>query len=336
MSVPYGAPHPAPQRPAPPPEESAGAKDPKSILVMVAAAIGPVAYLFGFFDGQASQVFTGLAGFCMIAASTLAGLRLLPKPSGATGNQPAGSRAPDTLVAAAPLTAYSALALVQGVVHGGPGAVAIIILLLALAQVAAVAGVLLAEAGVVTLPGSKSAKSASFPQSGSFPRPGQPGPSGPGQPGAGQPAGPGQQGGPGHPSQPQPFGRPHQGQPAQGQLGGWSPQSGGSGQPSQSQPGGRAPQSGGPQTGGQQPVGWSGGGFAAPPDGPSAQPGSSSYSGQLGSPAAPSSPTEQPSQPGRSEQQGQTAQPEQFGQFGEPGGPQGTQQMPHPGGSRDS
>jgi hypothetical protein len=312
MSVPYGAPPSAPRNPAPPPGEPAGGSDQTFILTAVAAGLGPVAYLFGFFDAQASAVFAGLTGFCLIAASTFAGLRLVPAPT----RTPAR---PNTMLAAAPFSAFAALALAQGAVHGGPGVIAIIILLMAVVQLAAVAAVLLSEAGVVALPGGKK------------PTPDKGG-------GLGAPSAPARSGHSAPGPQGQPFPRPPQG-------GGWNPPPGQvpPGQlppgPAPAQPGAWGnPHPGGPQQGGWNPQS---GGFSAEHGSAS-----SSQSGQLDGLTSQSGSfaVSEPSESGQGEK---TASPEQFGtpasgQFGQgsqggqgsnsqSAGPEGTRQMQHPG-----
>lgn len=229
MSVPHGAPHPAPKQPTPP-GGKAGGHGLTFILTCAAGAAGVLGYLLGFFSPEASALIGGLPGFSLVAAAVLAGMRLLPK-------------APNTTYAAAPLAVYAALGLLQGVV-GGAGGLAVVILLLAVVQLVAVGAVLLSEAGAVALPELKSKSSS--PASGPSPRPAQPQ--------AGQFGHPGPQGQPVQrpvPAPPQPpWGQNHTGpQPPVG----WNPPSGGqpagqSGQPGQpgqqNQSGPRAPAQG--------------------------------------------------------------------------------------------
>ncbi|QUH05051.1 DUF5336 domain-containing protein [Saccharopolyspora erythraea] len=317
MSVPFGSPPPAPQR------EASSGPDLSRILTLVVAGAGAIAYVLGFFDAAAGAEISGNTGFALLAAAVLGALRLLPK-------------APNTMYAAAPLSAYAALALLQGVIGGLAGGIVVVVLLVALVQFGAVAYLLLVENEVVAPPKqlksqpSKPGESQSphppqrqhgqphpgkpqpgQPQSGSFPQPPQWGaPAGgqPQQPGGAQP--------------PQPAGGPPPwnpgGQPPQ--PGSWTPAAGGaplpgSGGPASSgtgpqprvQPGGPGPQSGPPSgnTGPQPSVGGS-------------QPGGNQPSGnQAGG-----------NQPGGNPQSGDA--PGNSG-TSQPGGTQGTRQMPHPG-----
>lgn len=288
MSAPF------PQSPRPAPERSGGPLGLKEISALVAAGAGLIGYLIGFFNEVASVAIGSLAGFSLLLAAALAGLRFVPKT-------------PDGLFAAAPLAAYATLALLQDVVGGGSGGIGVVLLLLALAQLGAVVGVLLIDGGIIDAP-SKPAQPAKpqFGQPGPFKQGGPGGPGRPGGPGAsGGPSGPGGHGGPGGSGGPG-------GPSGPGGPGAWSP-AGQPGQPAQpghfGQPGGGWSPSSNPQP--QQPGGWnpSSGGFPTP-----IQPGQSA------------SPSGQPSgQPGPSSQPGQPSQ------SGQASGPQGTQQMPHPG-----
>jgi hypothetical protein len=271
----------------------------KEVLAMVAAGAGVVGYLLGFFDDGVGALMGSLAGFGLVASAVLAGLRFLPKT-------------PDALFAAVPLAAYSALALLQDVIRNTASGLVSVLMVLALAQLAAVLGVLLIEGGVIKAGGPAIGPK---PKSYGQPFPQGPGPRGPGQ---GGPAGPGgARPGPGGSSGP---GWSPQGQPSPGaQFGGpppWNPASGG--QPVQ-QPGSRNPSSDG---------------FATPnPDSSGPQP---------NRPANQSGPISQPAQQSGQQQSGQAAQqsPAQSGQQPQSqppksdqdnGGPQGTRQMPHPG-----
>jgi hypothetical protein len=130
------APHPAPQRETP--GRLSGKLDRNHVLLLVAAIAGPLAYLVGI----TNHALSGLAGFALVTAGALAGLRFLPK-------------APDTTFAAAPLAGYAVLALVRHLVNGG-GGLAYLLLVLAVLQTAALVVLLLVEAGVVNLPGGRS------------------------------------------------------------------------------------------------------------------------------------------------------------------------------------
>ena len=269
----------------------------KEVLAMVAAGAGVVGYLLGFFDDGVGALMGSMAGFGLVASAALAGLRFLPKT-------------PDALFAAVPLAAYSALALLQDVIRNTASGLVSVLMVLALAQLAAVVGVLLLEGGVIKAGGASGP--ASSPKSQSY---GQPFPQGPGPrgPGPGGPAGPGgARPGPG-PSGP---GWGPQGQPAPGaQFGGpppWNPASGG--QPAQ-QPGSRNPSSDG---------------FATPnPDSSGPQPSRpASQSGPISQPGQQQNGQAAPQPPAQPAQQPQTPQPKSEQ---DSGGPQGTRQMPHPG-----
>ncbi|SFS42407.1 DUF5336 domain-containing protein [Saccharopolyspora flava] len=298
----------------------------KEVLVMVAGGAGAVGYLLGFFDDGVGALMGSMAGVGLISTAALAGMRFLPKT-------------PDALFVGVPLTAYAALALLQDVIRNTASGLVPLLMVLALAQLAAVLGVLLIEGGVIK-PGAK--PGGSHPGTGPQPygRPpfsqGRPGPSRPGpgwnpqgQQPAGQPAG--QFGGQppwnpaaGGPSGPQPDGRnpssdgfaapnpdnsgPHQVRPTSGPL----PQNGHPGSPAQAQPG----------QGQGQPIqgqGQPGQGQGQPGQGQNAQP----SQGQPGQ-----------GQPGQGQPgQGQNAQPQNQQQpkpDQDNGGPQGTRQMPHP------
>ncbi|TDD82240.1 cell surface protein, partial [Saccharopolyspora karakumensis] len=197
----------------------------KEVLAMVAAGAGVVGYLLGFFDDGVGALMGSMAGFGLVASAVLAGLRFLPKT-------------PDALFAAVPLAAYSALALLQDVIRNTASGLVSVLMVLALAQLAAVLGVLLIEGGLVKIGGASGPASGPQPQSYGQPFPQGPGPRGPGAGGPG-----GARPGPGGPSGP---GWSPQGQHAPGaQFGGpppWNPASGG--QPVQ-QPGSRNPSSDG-------------------------------------------------------------------------------------------
>lgn len=232
MSAPYGAPQPAPQQPDP--SGRAAGPDLTFLLALAAAGFGLIAYLLGFFDTRAGTLFTVLPGFGLIVAGSLAGLNVLPKT-------------PNTLLAAAPLAAYSALSLLLVVVSQGGGTLVTVVLILAILQLGALVGALLLDSGLMAAPASKRSQSSPQGQTGAFGHP--------------------------YPGQPQPGPQP-------GQPGGWNPQSGGQPQP---YPGQQPP---GPPPGqyGQQPGGWNpqSGGFAAPGEPQQGQQPGQSPPGQYG------------------------------------------------------
>lgn len=214
MSNPYGAP--PPNQPAPPhagsPRPDApgqdGGTELSSVLPLVAAGAGIVAYVLGFFDQATSGLIVSTPGLAIVVAAGLAGLKVLPKM-------------PDTLVAAGPLALYGTLAVLQSVVTGTAGGVGIVLLIMSLVQLAAVGALVLTGAGVVSSgprPGRSPSSQPPHPQgpgSGPFPPAGaQPGP---------KPQGFGQHSGPQYaqpqPAQP-PWGPPQGGQPfgAQGHV----------------------------------------------------------------------------------------------------------------------
>lgn len=189
----------------------------REVLAMVAAGAGAVGYLLGFFDDGVGALMGSMAGVGLICSAALAGLRFVPKT-------------PDALFVAVPLSVYAALALLQDVIRNTASGLVPVLMVLALAQLAAVVGVLLIEGGVVKAGGGPSGPKPKPHGQPPFPQ-GQPGPRGPGGPG-----------GPGG-ARPGPGWSP-QGQPG-AQFGGpppWHPTSGG--QPGQ-QPGGRNPSSDG-------------------------------------------------------------------------------------------
>lgn len=259
MSVPFGA----PRQPGP-----AGSGDPSPIarLPLVAAGAGLLAYLLAYFTAQSAAAFAGIPGFCLITAAALAGMRSLPK-------------APNTLYAAGPLAAAGALVLLQVVLRGGAETMLIIIMVLALIQLAAVTGALLWEAGVVGAASGAKPRPMPPPSNPSHfpPPPGgwSPPPGGPGQPGpfsssgGRSPAGPAQQPQP-QQAQPQQSQQPYPQQPqfppSGPQQGGWVParQDGGATQQIPPPPPGG---SGGPLSppGGQPAEPPPSGGFASPP-----------------------------------------------------------------------
>ncbi|GAA2331203.1 hypothetical protein GCM10009854_02770 [Saccharopolyspora halophila] len=202
----------------------------KEILALAAAGAGGIGYLLGFFDEAAGVALGSNAGFALIVAAVLAGLRFVP-------------RTPNGLFAAAPLAAYAALAMLQQLLRGTAGGLGIVLVLAALVQCVAVFGVLLADGGVL-----KIGASAQPRPNGQPPHSSQPGvlraPGGPGGPGA--------RFGPGGPANGgwAPQGKPAQGPPAHpGQPGPPNPPWG---QPQQ--PGSRPPSSdGAPVPGGPQP-----------------------------------------------------------------------------------
>ncbi|QGK71435.1 hypothetical protein GIY23_19690 [Allosaccharopolyspora coralli] len=168
MSVPNGS----SQRPAPPPPAPTARKDTRRLLTFAVPGTALLAYLLGFFDAGGAAALGGLPGLCLIGSGTLAGLTLLPGPV----------RFPAFTIAA-PLSVFAALALLQIVMGGGATALVIVITVLAVAQLAGVAGVLLADAGAVKLPGAAppAAQAPPRPQMPSpmgQPRPGPPGPDG--------------------------------------------------------------------------------------------------------------------------------------------------------------
>ncbi|MEB3368867.1 DUF5336 domain-containing protein [Saccharopolyspora mangrovi] len=190
----------------------------KEVLAMVAAGAGVVGYLLGFFDDGVGALMGSMAGFGLICSAALAGLRFVPKT-------------PDALFVSVPLSAYAALALLQDVVRNTASGLVAVLMVLALAQLAAVVGVLLIEGGVI-----KSGPTSSQPKPyGQPPFPqGQRGPGGPGGPGAARP-------GPGGPPAP---GWSPQGQPG-AQFGGPPPWNPAGGQPAQQPSGNRNPSSDG-------------------------------------------------------------------------------------------
>ncbi len=239
MSNPYGAP--PPNQPAPPHAGSPRPDTPgqddgtelSSVLPLVAAGAGLVAYVLGFFDQATSGLIVSTPGLAIVVAAGLAGLKVLPKM-------------PDTLVAAGPLALYGTLAVLQSVLSGTAGGVGIVLLIMSLVQLAAVGALVLTGAGVVSSgprPGRSPSSQPPYPQgpgSGPFPpsgaQPGQqPMPQGYGQPSGPQFAQP-------QPAQP-PWGPPQGGQPFGGQ--GHVP----AGYPSA--PGQNAPGYGGPGASGQ-------------------------------------------------------------------------------------
>lgn len=194
MSAPY------PQQPQ---RESARPSfERKEILASAAAGAGGVGYLLGFFDESAGVALGSNAGFALIAAAVLAGLRFVP-------------RTPNGLFAAAPLAAYAALAMLQQLLRGTAGGLGIVLVLAAVVQCAAVFAALLVDGGVLKLGGSAQPR-----PNGQHPHPPHPGgPRGPGGPtggpggrfGAGgppnggwSPQGKPAQGPPAHPGQPAP------------------------------------------------------------------------------------------------------------------------------------
>lgn len=251
----------------------------KEVLAMVAAGAGAVGYLLGFFDDGVGALMGSMAGFGLICSAALAGLRFVPKT-------------PDALFVAVPLSAYAALALLQDVVRNTASGLVAVLMVLALAQLAAVVGALLIEGGVIkSAPASPQPKPYGQPP---FPQ----GQRGPGGPGAARP-------GPGGPPAP---GWSPQGQPG-AQFGGPPPWNPTGGQPAQQPAGNRNSSSDG---------------FATPnPD---------SSGPHQNRPANQSGPIPQAGQqPQTGQQQAQNGQPQQPKPESDSGGPQGTRQMPHPG-----
>ncbi|WP_406688710.1 DUF5336 domain-containing protein [Saccharopolyspora sp. ID03-671] len=283
----------------------------REILAMGAAGAGVVGYLLGFFDDGVGALMGSMAGVGLISTAALAGMRFLPKT-------------PDALFVAVPLSAYAALALLQDVVRNTASGLVPVLMVLALAQLAAVLGVLLVEGGVIK-PGSRSGDGSSRPGTGPQPYGQPPFPQGRPQRGPGGPGGP--RPGPGGP------GWSPQGQPG-AQFGGpppWNPNTGG--QPAQQQssaadsqqPGGWNPSSGGVPTPGPD----SSGPHQNRPGQQNAQPGPNAQSGAQPPQQPQSGPNTQPpsnTQPPPSTQHAQQPKSDQDG-----GGPQGTRQMPHPG-----
>ncbi|RRO12859.1 cell surface protein [Saccharopolyspora rhizosphaerae] len=256
----------------------------REVLALVAGGAGVVGYLLGFFDDGVGALMGSMAGVGLICSAALAGLRFVPKT-------------PDALFVAVPLSAYAALALLQDVVRGTASGLVPVLMVLALAQLAAVVGVLLSEGGVIKGGERSSPKPAPHGQP-PYPQ-GPRGPGGPGGSGGARP-GPGGPPGPGWSPQAQPgaqFGGPPP----------WNPSSGG--QPSQQSSG--------------QPGGWnpSSDGFT------SSNPESSGP--HQSRPGPQSGPVQKPGQPGGQQQGGQPPRPQ--GGSEQDNGPQGTRQMPHPG-----
>jgi len=285
MSTPYGAP--PPHRPNPgaaraEPPQAGGNNDLTSGLPLVAAVAGLVAYLLGFFDQATATLIAGPAGLAIVVAGALAALRRWPS----LPNSPAG---------AAALAVYGTLAVLQSIVTGAAGGVAIVLLVMALVQVAALVGLALVEAGAVRR-GPRRARA---------PKPGKGTGSGPFPPLGGPQFG---QAGP-----PQ-FGQPVQQQPGNSGAVHVGPGSAGPGSagPGSAGPGNAAPGQPG------QPWGPPPGGYAGPPPGFAAPPNQAPNSGQ---------PNQPEPQSGGHPAQGE---PQSGGQPAAPDGPAGTRQMPHP------
>ncbi|MEU4802052.1 DUF5336 domain-containing protein [Actinosynnema sp. NPDC023587] len=214
MSVPYGAPQ---QQPGPAQQPAVGVNL-NLILPLVAAGLGLIAYLLAFAD----DVSSGSVEY-LLAAAVLAGLTVLPK-------------APNLLPAAAVLSAVPTLLLLQGIIKSSNSVkgMAIVLLIIALLETAAIVLSLLLDAGIVKFepkpanpygaqPGGWNPQSGAFPQQGQQ----QPGQYGPPSGQFGAPVQPQQPGGAPQPTsympQPGQFNQPGQQQPQQ--------------QPQQQQPG---------------------------------------------------------------------------------------------------
>ncbi|SDP14541.1 hypothetical protein SAMN04487905_102158 [Actinopolyspora xinjiangensis] len=215
------APYPPPQQPAPP-GTAKSQLDTKSILALVAAGIGALGWLFGFFAPAINSILGGLPGLGFMLVALLAAMRFLPK-------------GPDTLFVAAPLAVYTALSMLQNVIvaglSGSGGSIAgwaIVLMLLALLQAAAVIALLLLEQEIVTAPALGDGAARAVTQQ-VRPQPGQQtGPYAQPYPGQPQPGGWNPQSGPQQGYPPQQPGQPQQGQPQPGQpQPGWTQQSGG-------------------------------------------------------------------------------------------------------------
>lgn len=225
------APDPTPSGQSPSAARLDPRSSPQSLFALVAGSLGPLAWVLGFFGAWTNAVLTGLFGLTLVGASVLAAMRVLPN-------------LPNTMPAAAPLSVFSTFAILQAVLRGGSQAVpgftvgflAILLLVIALAQCAAVVVVVLLDAGL--LAESKFARFARTKSKGDAPdgrttnlRENTPPPPPWGQ------AHPAQA--PGQAQQP----RPYAGQ----YPGGWSPQNGPQSSPQQS--GGWPPAPGTPQGG---------------------------------------------------------------------------------------
>jgi Family of unknown function (DUF5336) len=129
-------------------------------LALVAAGLGVLIYLLGFF-GEVS-VTSSFGGPLLIAGGLLAGTAVLPQPG-------------RVLAPAAVLTVTGTMLLVQLATGIGGPAVVIIALVLAFAQSATVVGALLLDSGMVTAPARRPAAAPYPPGYGYPPVPGPPG-----------------------------------------------------------------------------------------------------------------------------------------------------------------
>lgn len=182
---------------------TSGGAGPVRLLSLVAAALGIIVYLLGFFGEFRFSI--NLFGPFVLGGALLSGAAILPR----TGR---------LLTAAAVVTATGGLMFLQLLAAGGAPTVGVIAGALAVVQTIVAVGALLLDIGVITAPAPRPARSAApYGQQGGFPQGyGQQGPGGYGQ--QGYPGQPGQQGQPGYGQQP-PFGAQPQQFGPQGQPG---------------------------------------------------------------------------------------------------------------------
>jgi hypothetical protein len=159
----------SPETPAAASSDAQLAPGPARLLALLAAGLGVVIYLVGFFGELALA--TLIIGPLLLGGGLLAGAAVLPKVG-------------RVLLPAAVAIATGALLLLQLVATEVAPLVAIVALVLALLQVAAAVGAVLIDAGMVKAP----ARRPAAPQQGYPPQYGGYG----GQPGYGQPQGYGQ------------------------------------------------------------------------------------------------------------------------------------------------
>jgi hypothetical protein len=235
---PYGSPPAAEPPTSTAPAGGRLAPGPARLLALLAAGLGLIIYLLGFFEDLG--IATLLAGPLVVGGGLLAGAAVLPKVG-------------RVLVPAAVAVTTGTLLLLQLVTAGGAPATAILALVLAFLQTASVIVAVLLDAGLVTAPTPRPSAPSGYPQHGygGYPQ------------GYGQQGGYGQYGGPqaGYGQQPGYGGQPGYGQP--GQYG--TPQGGGYGQPGYgAQPSSYGQQAPAPGSWGQQAPGQPDAGAAQP------------------------------------------------------------------------